>query len=90
MQFTFQLPDTAFISNFTMTVGNKTFPGIVKEKGYASTIRTRASLATILLSTCIEVIFTRGKTTSSLPLQREIVKRTTVIHNDIVMLTNED
>ena len=37
-QFTFQLPDTAFISNFTMTVGNKIIPGIVKEKGYASNI----------------------------------------------------
>jgi hypothetical protein len=34
----FQLPDTAFISNFTMTVGNKIIPGIVKEKGYASKI----------------------------------------------------
>lgn len=37
-QFTFQLPDTAFISNFTMTVGSKIIPGIVKEKGYASKI----------------------------------------------------
>lgn len=34
--FAFQLPNTAFISNFTMTIGNKVIPGIVKEKATAN------------------------------------------------------
>ncbi|XP_063445092.1 inter-alpha-trypsin inhibitor heavy chain H4-like [Mytilus trossulus] len=37
-QFTFQLPDTAFISNFTMYVGDKSITAIVKEKKEANKI----------------------------------------------------
>lgn len=37
-QFTFQLPDTAFISNFTMSVGDKSITAIVKEKKEANKI----------------------------------------------------
>ena len=37
-EFSFQLPETAFISNFTMVIGGKTIKGIVKEKEKANKI----------------------------------------------------